>query len=148
MKVKFNLSRNFKLIPEGEQVLTINDVTAVPSGAPKEVKITWVDAEGTMFIDKCNFTNTLWKLSRVCEAVMGIKDGEEMELDEIIKALKGKSLNCVVKHTKGSQPREDGTFATFVNIDKIMGLAEVNESVLPAVMTQTENPRSSILSGL
>ena len=148
MKVKFNLSRNYKLIPEGEQVLTINDVTAIPSGAPKEVKITWVDSEGTMLIDKCNFTNTLWKLSRVCEAVFGIKDGEEMDLNDIIAGLKGKSLNCVVKHTKGTTPREDGSYATFVNIDKIMGLADITEEVLPTVMAQSTNPRDSILSGL
>lgn len=148
MQVKFNLSREYKKIPEGRQILTITDVTAVPSGKPSEMKITYTDAQGTTFVDKCNFTTTVWKLSRVCEAVFGIKDGEVMELDAIIAGLKGKQLDCEVVHTKGNQPREDGTFATFVNIKEIYGVAELTESALPVNMAPTTNPRDSILNGL
>lgn len=148
MKVKFNLSRTYKMIPEGNQVLTITDAVAVPSGAPTEFKITYADVNGTTFVDKCNFTTTVWKLSRVCEAVFGIKDGEEMEISEIIKGIKGKQLECEVVHTKGNQPREDGTYPTFVNINKIIGVVELAESALPANMTPTTNPRDSILAGL
>lgn len=148
MKVKFNLNRQYKLIPEGNQILTITDAVAVPSGAPTEFKITYTDVNGTTFIDKCNFTTTVWKLSRVCEAVFGIKDGEEMEISEIIKGIKGKQLECEVVHTKGNQPREDGTYPTFVNIKNIIGVVDLDESALPANMTPTTNPRDSILAGL
>lgn len=148
MLVKFNLSRNYKMIPEGTHELTIQDCVASPSGAPTEVKITWSDKEGTTVVEKCNFKTTLWKLSRICEVAFGIKDGEEMELDEIIKKLKGKTFVCEVVHTKGTQPREDGSYATFVNINKVVSLVEVDDSVLPNVMTQSSNPRESILEGL
>lgn len=148
MKVKFNLSRTYKIIPEGKQVLTITDAVAVPSGAPTEFKITYTAVNGTTFIDKCNFTTTVWKLSRVCEAVFGIKDGEEMEISKIIEGIKGKQLECEIVHTKGTQPREDGTYPTFVNIKNIMRVVDLDESALPKAITQTSNPRDSILNGL
>lgn len=148
MKVKFNLNRQYKLIPEGNQILTITDAVAVPSGAPNEFKITYTDKDGTTFIDKCNFTTTVWKLSRVCEAVFGIKDGEEMEISKIIEGIKGKQLECEIVHTKGTQPRKDGTYPTFVNIKNIMGVVDLDESALPKAITQTSNPRDSILNGL
>ncbi len=148
MKVKFNLNRDYKKIPEGNHVLTITDAVAVPSGAPSEFKITYTDEGGATLVDKCNFTTTVWKLSRVCEAVFGIKDGEEMEISEIINGIKGKQLECEIVHTKGTQPREDGTYPTFVNIKNIIGVVELTESALPANMTPTTNPRDSILNGL
>lgn len=148
MKVKFNLSRGFKLVPEGEQVLTITEINAVPSGLPKQVKITWTDATGTNLLETCDLATTIWKLSRICEVAFGIKDGEEMELDEIISGLKGKQFECEIVHTQGKNPREDGTYPTYANIKNILSRVELTDNVLPENMTQTTNPRDSILSGL
>lgn len=148
MKVKFNLSREFKKIPEGEQVLTITDVVAKPKDAPKEITIEYTSSEGLKLLDRCDFNKTLWKLSRLCQVVFNINDGDEMELDEIVKNLKGTQIKCEIVHTKGTQPREDGTYPTFVNINKILSVVEVTEDDLPKAISQPKNPRDEILSGL
>lgn len=143
MKVKFNLSKEFKKVPEGEQVLTISDMVAKPKDLPKELTITYTDKDGNTLLEKCNFTSTVWKLSRLCEKVLNIKDGDEMELDEIVNNLKGKKIKCEVVHTQGTQAREDGTYPTFANINKILGVVNEEETT-----TQATNPRETILKGL
>ena len=70
-----------------------------------------------------------------------------MGVAELCKQLEGKKLKVEVTHNKGTQPREDGTFATFANVTKILGGVKEEEST-SATPTQTENPRSSILAGL
>lgn len=148
MKVKFNLNKTFKLIPEGEQTLTITEINAVPSGLPKQVKITWTDNTGTNLLETCDLSTTIWKLSRICEVAFGIKDGEEMELDDIISGLKGKQFKCEIVHTQGKTPREDGTYPMYANIKTILSRVELTDDVLPTSMAQPTNPRDSILSGL
>lgn len=142
MKVKFNLSKEYKKVPEGEQVLTISDIVAKPKDFPKELTITYTDKDGSVLIEKCNFTTTVWKLSRLCEKVLNIKDGDEMEVDEIVNQLKGKKIQCEVVHTQGTQAREDGTYPTFANINKILSVVESDTTA------QATNPRETILKGL
>lgn len=148
--IKFNLSRTFKIVPEGNRKLTISECSASPSGNPTAVKITWTDSEGGTINETINLDRALWKISRICECALSAKDGEEMSIDDMCKQLKGKTLDCEVVHREGTQPREDGTLPKFANVNRINGLAEVvTEQEIPATMTSSnENPRSSILAGL
>lgn len=141
--IKFNLSGNFKLMEAGEKVVTLTNVEPSPSGNPTDIKITYTDDKGATIQEKINLDKALWKISRIAEAIIDAKDGEEMNVSELCDKIKGKKIRVEVVHNQGSQPRPDGTYATFANISKILG--GVKEENTP---TQTENPRSSILAGL
>lgn len=145
--IKFNLNRTYTLMEEGEKVVTLTKVEPSPSGNPTDVKVTYTDEKGVNLLEKINLDRALWKISRIAEAVLDAKDGEEMGVAELCKQLEGKKLKVEVTHNKGTQPREDGTFATFANVSKILGGVKEEEST-SATPTQTENPRSSILAGL
>ena len=144
--IKFNLNRTYKTMEEGEKVVTLTSVEASPSGNPTDIKITYTDDKGVTLQEKINLDRALWKISRIAEAVLDAKDGEEMGISDLCKQLQGKKLRVEVVHNQGSQPREDGTYPTFANVSKILG--GVEEESTSATPTQSENPRSSILAGL
>ena len=141
--IKFNMSNNYKLMEEGEKVVTLTKVDASPSGNPTDIKVTYTDDKGATIQEKINLDRATWKISAIAGAVLNAKDGEEMEINELCKQLEGKQIKVEVTHREGNQPREDGTFAKFANVTKILGGVEAS-----ATPTQTENPRSSILAGL
>lgn len=150
--IKFNLSGGFKKVPEGIQELTITTCDPTPSGNPTGMKMVYTHADGSTIQETIDFNRALWKISRICECVMGIQQDQEMSVEDIAKGLKGKSIKVEVAHRPGNQPREDGTVPTFANVVKILGAADlVKDSDIPATMTAqapVENPRSSILAGL
>ena len=143
--IKFNLNRSYTLMDEGEKVVTLTKVEPVPSGNPTDVKVTYTDEKNVNLQEKINLDRALWKISRIAEAVLDAKDGEEMGVADLCKQLEGKQLKVEITHIKGTQQRDDGTFATFANVTKILGGVEEENTSVP---TQTENPRSSILAGL
>ena len=148
--IKFNLNRTYTLMEEGEKVVTLTKVEPSPSGNPTDVKVTYTDEKGVSLLEKINLDRASWKISRIIAIFFAIEDGQEVSPNEFIemcKKLEGKKIRVEVVHNKGSQPREDGTFATFANVSKILGGVEEEEST-SATPTQTENPRSSILAGL
>lgn len=145
--IKFNLNNNYKLMEAGEKVVTLSKVEPSPSGNPTDIKITYTDSSNATIQEKINLDRALWKISRIAEAVLSIKDGDEMTPTELCKALEGKKIKVEVTHNQGTRPRDDGTFATFANVTKILGGVNEEEST-SATPTQTENPRSSILAGL
>jgi len=144
--IKFNLNRTFKLMDEGEKVVTLTSVEASPSGNPTDIKVTYTDDKGATIQEKINLDRALWKISRIAEAVLHIQQDDEMTPADLCKQLQGKKLRIEVKHNQGNQPREDGTYPTFANVSKILG--GVEEESTSATPTQSENPRSSILAGL
>lgn len=150
--IKFNLSGGFKKVPEGEQILTITTCEPTPSGNPTGMKMVYTHADGSSIQETISFDKALWKISQICNVVFGAQQDQEMSVDDVAKSLKGKSIKVEVVHRAGTQPREDGTFPTFANVNKILGAADtVSESDIPANMTAqalVENPRSSILAGL
>jgi hypothetical protein len=144
--IKFNLQSNYKLMEAGEKVVTLTKVEPSPSGNPTDIKITYTDASGATIQEKINLDRALWKISRIAEAILKIKDEDEMDIAELCKVLEGKQIKVEVTHNQGTKPRDDGTFATFANVSKILGgVEEESASTAPA---KTENPRSSILAGL
>lgn len=150
--IKFNLSNNYVMVPEGERKLTISDIVARPSGNPTEVVITWVDVENKGTIkETIRFDKMLWKLSRLCQLAFGAEDGQEMDINEICNLLKGKTYLMEVVHTEGTTPREDGTLPKFANARKIISIekeATSIENVIPTTMTSSASARSSILDNL
>ena len=143
--IKFNLNRNFKLMEEGERVVTLTSVEASPSGNPTDVKVTYTDDTGATIQDKINLDRANWKISRIAEAVLGIKDGEEMSITDMCDKLKDKKIKVEIVHNKGNVARDDGTFPTFANVAKILGGVDEGNEVSTS---PSENPRSSILAGL
>lgn len=143
--IKFNLNRTFKMVQEGERVLEITECKATPSGYPTEMKWTLKDVEdGATLNDKCNFTTTLWKLSTLASVVLGVKDGDEMDVSELAKQLTGAKVLCEIVHVEGSNPREDGTLPKFANVKRYISSVEDTTTNVVA----NENPRASILQGL
>ena len=143
--IKFNLSGNYKIMSAGEKILTITECKAIPSGNPTSIEIIWTDDENATIKEKIDLNRALWKISRICEATLGVSDGEEMSIDEMCKKLTNAKAKCLVEHKNGTTQREDGTYPIFANVTKILGGVEEVTSATP---TQTENPRSSILAGL
>ena len=149
--IKFDLSTTFKKVPEGQRALTITKCEATPSGNPSAVKITWSDVEGGSIQETINFDKALWKISQICSYALDVVDGEEMAVNDMCKKLINKTLLCEVVHRQGTRPRDDGTFATFPNVNKILGKVETIKEDMSTVDTSNENvdnPRETILAGL
>ena len=142
--IKFNLSSNFKMVQEGNRTLEIVECTATPSGRPTEMKWTLKDVEdGATMKDSCNITDkstNVWKLSRIVAPILNVQDGQEMDAKEVAEAIVGKKLLCEIVHNQGKTPREDGTYPTFANINKVISLVE---TAAPET-TVSESPRSMI----
>ena len=139
--IKFNMSGGFKLMEEGEKIVTLTKVEPSPSGAPTSINVVYTDDKGATINEKIDLSKALWKISAIAGAVLNAKDGEEMEASELCKKLQGKQIKVEIVHNKGKQAREDGTFPTFANVRNILGGVE-------SAPATTENPRSSILAGL
>lgn len=145
--IKFDLSNTFKKVPQGERVLTITSCEATPSGNPSAVKLVWSDVEGGTIQETINFDKALWKISQICSYALNVSDGEEMQVADMCKQLVGKKLKCEVVHRQGTKPKEDGTYVTFANVNKILGAVDSEEKEV-ATTTQDKNPRGTILAGL
>lgn len=148
--IKFNLNNNFKLMEAGEKVVTLTKVEPSPSGNPTDVKVTYTDETGATIQEKINLERASWKIGRIIGIFYAIEDKQEVNISDFIdmcKKIEGKQIKVEVTHNQGNKPRDDGTFATFANVTKILGGVKEEEST-SATPTQTENPRSSILAGL
>ena len=129
MKIKFDLA-TFEPIPEGERVLEITKAECKPSGKPTEMIVTFKDtATNRTLNNRYNFANSggLTAMAIMCRIALGLEDMDEFDTVSDTPKLVGKRLNCEVIHNQGSQPREDGTYATFANIKKVISL--VNDFV-------------------
>lgn len=135
MKVKMNLSGNFKLCPEGERVLKITKAECTPSGKPDKLKVTFQDSEGGFVNSKYDFTNdkSVWAMGMMLSKALGLEDGDEFDTKTDTPKLVGKKLLCEVIHTEGTKPNDDGELPIFANIKKVIALVnddtgEVEES--------------------
>ena len=139
VKIKYNLNEGFKLVPEGEQVLEIVKVEAKPSGKPTTIHITFKDGTGAQLINRYDLSNNgaINALGRVCKYTLNTADADEIDTVTDLPKMVGKKVICEIVHTKGNQPREDGTFPTFANISKVLGAPE-------ATSTTTTSARASI----
>lgn len=126
MKIKMNLKNNFKLVEEGERVLTITKAECKPSGKPTNMKVTFQDIEGGFINSQYNFDNdkSLFAMGKLLEIALGFEDGDEFETKTDPERLIGKKLLCEVVHTQGTKPNENGELPTFANIKKVISLVD------------------------
>ena len=136
MKIKMNMTSNFKLVPEGERELTITKAECKPSGKPNRIDVTFQDAEGGFINRNYAFDNdkAMFALAKLLEVALKFEDGDEFDTKEHPQQLIGKKLICEVTHTQGTQPNENGEVPSFANIKKTISLVEEN----------TDSPRNAI----
>ena len=146
MVIKFNLTNDFKTVPEGTRILEIVKAEAKPSGKPTAMHLTFKDSEGGFINNRYDFNSNggLTAFAILCRIALSMPDASEFDTVVDTPKLIGKKLNCEVIHSQGSQPREDGTFPIFANIAKVISLSE--ETIQPTNnVTENVNPRLSII---
>ena len=129
MKIKLNMTSNFKLVPEGERELTITKAECKPSGKPTRIDMTFQDSDGGFVNSRYAFDNdkAMWAFAKMLE-VLGYSDGDEFDTKTDVQSLIGKTLLCEIAHTQGTQPNENGELPTFANIKKTISLVEKDKS--------------------
>lgn len=145
--IKFNLD-SFEPVPEGIRNLEIVEAVAVPSGKPTRIDVTFKDiATNRKLKNSYRFDNKggLAALGFLCRTALSLPDMGEFDTANT-KDLVGKILECEVAHSEGTQPREDGTFATFANIKKVNKLLTGSEGTVVDVdeVLSSASPRASI----
>ena len=143
MKIKFDLA-TFEPIPEGERVLEITKAECKPSGKPSLMHVTFKDVvTGRTLNNRYDFASSggMTAMAIMCRIALDLADMDEFDTVTDTPKLVGKKLNCEVVHNQGSQPREDGTYATFANIKKVISLVSDND--LPKNVTN-QSPRQQI----
>lgn len=142
--IKFDLA-SFEPVPEGERVLEITKAECKPSGKPTEMTVTFKDILTNRTLNnRYNFSNAggLTAMAIMCRIALGLEDMDEFDTIKDTPKLVGKRLKCEIIHNQGTQPREDGTFATFANIKKVISL--VNDNTVPNNVANP-SPRQTII---
>ena len=140
MKIKMNMTSNFKVVPEGERELTITKAKCKPSGKPTRIDITFQDNEGGFVNSRYAFDNdnAMFAFAKLLEVALKFKDGDEFDTKEHTQQLVGQKLICEVVHTQGSQPNENGELPIFANIKKTISLVADNDSPRNAISNQND----------
>ena len=143
MKITMNLKGNFKLVEEGERVLTITKAECTPSGKPNKMKVTFQDTDGGFINSQYNFDNdkSLFAMGKMLEVALGFEDGDEFDTKTDTPKLIGKTLLCEVVHTQGTKPNDEGELPTFANIKKVLSLVTEDGEVT----SNNSSPRSAIV---
>lgn len=144
-KIKFDLA-SFEPIPEGERVLEITKAECKPSGKPTSMQVTFKDILTNRTLNnRYDFSSSggLTAMAIMCRIALGLADMEEFDTTTDTPKLVGKRLKCEVIHNQGTQPREDGTYATFANIKKVISLVE-KDNGLPTSM-ENASPRQKVI---
>ena len=138
MRIKLNLKNNFKLVEEGERVLTITKAEAKPSGKPTSLVVSFQDTDGGYITSRYDFTNdkSLFAMGKLLETALGFEDGDEFDTKTDPERLVGLTLLCEVVHTQGTKPNENGELPTFANLKRTISLmttadGEVSSNVSP-----------------
>ena len=125
MKIKLNLKNNFKLVHEGERILTITNAEFRPVGKPQELRVTFQDTEGGTISTTYDMNNKtgLFIMGVLVSTALGLQDGDDFDTKDVDK-LVNKKLLCEIVHRNGQQPNENGEVPTFANIKRIIKLAD------------------------
>lgn len=143
MKITMNLKGNFKLVEEGERVLTITKAECTPSGKPNKMKVTFQDVDGGYINSQYNFDNdkSLFAMGKMLEVALGFEDGDEFDTKTDTEKLINKQLLCEVVHTQGTKPNDEGELPTFANIKKVLSLVTEDGEAT----NDNSSPRSAIV---
>lgn len=124
MRIKLNLKNNFKLVEEGERLLTITKAETKPSGKPTSLVVSFQDTDGGYITSRYDFTNdkSLFAMGKLLETALGFEDGDEFDTKTDPERLVGLKLLCEVVHTQGTKPNENGELPTFANLKRTISL--------------------------
>lgn len=92
---------DFKLLPEGENLLKITSVKLLPSGKPQKVEMTYSSPEGTLTESfDLNVKIGREKLGKRCDVLYhgDLPEGTAIEVTDIPDLFLGKIANVVIKH--------------------------------------------------
>lgn len=143
MKLIMKMTNNFKTVPEGRRRLKITKSECTPSGKPNKWVLIFEDSEGGTINNRFDFTNdkSLYAMGKFLETVLDFKDGDEFDTKTDAERCLGLEIYADVKHTEGSQLKDDGTPMIFANID--------NKSVeLATDKPVEESPRNAISNAI
>lgn len=140
MRIVMNLKNNYKLVEEGERILTITKAECTPSGKPNKMKVTFQDSEGGFINSQYNFDNdkSLFAMSKLLEVALGFGDGDEFDTKIDTPKLVDKKLLCEVKHSLGTKPNDDGEVPTFANIKRVIKLVDDYKETLTSISPRNE----------
>ena len=123
-KIKFDLA-SFEPIPEGERTLEIIKAECKPSGKPTSLNVTFKDTATNRTLNNrydFNSSGGMTAMAIMCRIALDLADMDEFDTVTDTPKLIGKKLLCEVVHNQGTSRREDGTFAIFANIKKVISL--------------------------
>lgn len=134
MKIKMNMTNNFKLVPEGERVMTITKSECTPSGKPNKWKVTFEDSEGGFVNSQYDFSNdkSLFAMGKLLEVALDFEDGDEFDTQVHPKEVLNKKLLCKVEHRQGND-------STFANITRVISRIEEDTKI-----NDNQSPRNMI----
>ena len=115
MKVKVNLTSNYKTVKEGERVLEITDAKVTPSGKPEKLQLNMKDVEdGATLLNSYKFDNetSVWAMGMMLNIALGIEDGEEFDTKDVNKLI-GVKLLCEIAHSEYNDK-------TYANVKKVI----------------------------
>lgn len=115
MKVKVNLTNNYKTVSEGERILEITDAKVTPSGKPDKLQLNMKDVEdGATLLNSYKFDNetSVWAMGVMLNIALGLKDGEEFDTKDVGKLI-GVKLLCEIAHSEYNDK-------TYANVKKII----------------------------
>ena len=142
--IKFDLA-SFEPVPEGERILEITKAECKPSGKPTEMSVTFKDIlTNRTLVNRYNFSNAggLTAMAIMCRIALGLEDMDTFDTIKDTPKLIGRRLKCEIVHNQGTQPREDGTYATFANIKRVIELVNDNQVNIPS---PNASPRQTII---
>ena len=116
--------QGFRLMPEGEQTLHIEEVKGLPRDNVTMVEVAFRNAEGIPLKNKYDLTNDGGYAAFYFLVLNGLgvdlDEGDEFDIDD----LEDKYVIVEIVHKEGTRPREDGSVAIFANIKAAIGPGE------------------------
>ncbi len=137
MIINLNTEKTYKLIPEGDVVVTIKDAKVVPSGAPQRIQLKFVDADGASMLKDYKFENSgaMYYFGQLLKAI-GIGDGETFDTNDASKLI-NRSVIATIKHTEYNGKTYADPSA-FTSIDEISTSSEDIDIAYPEIPTTTD----------
>ena len=121
----------FKMVPEGEQVITVKSVKALPSARPQVIEFEWVHANGGIIKEsfKTSVPKAMDILGKRCDIALNGKmaEGTVISENDIPDIFNGTTCTALIvhNHVEGN----DGKDKTFGNIKYLMELVGGQEEI-------------------
>lgn len=121
----------FKVVPEGDQLLTVTKVELVPKGRPIQVNFEYVNADGIVLKERLQFTNEVAVdiLGKRCDIALGgaVEAGTSIEENQLPDMFMGKTFLALIKHNEG---KKGGTFANISYFKELVDNGEGDDDDL------------------